>query len=169
MAIFAPKTYLKYMVMKKIFLIGLPVMLLFGSGCLKSNECKPKSVQSEEGAITAFAAANSITATRHSSGLYYQIINPGSGVTPTISSRIYVTYVGKLLDGTIFDQQSNSSQTGFYLSQVVPGWQIALPLIQKGGQIKFIVPSSLGYGCTAQGPIPANAVLYFDVTLVDVQ
>ena len=155
--------------MKKIFFISLIGSVILSTGCLKSSECKPKSVQSEEGAMTAYATTNGLTTTRHSSGIYYQIINPGSGVTPSINSRIFVTYTGKLLDGTIFDQQSNSSQTGFYLSQVIPGWQISLPLIQKGGQIKFIVPSSLGYGCTAQGPIPANSILYFDVTLVDVQ
>ena len=126
-------------------------------------------MQSEEGTITTYAAANGITATRHSSGLYYQIINPGSTVTPIISSKIFVTYTGKLLNGTVFDQQTNSSLTGFFLSQVIPGWQIGIPLIQKGGEIKLIVPSSLAYGCTAQGPIPANSVLYFDIVLVDVQ
>ena len=155
--------------MKKLFFIALPVLFIFNTGCLKSSECKPKSVQSEEGTITTYAAANGITAIRHSSGLYYQVITPGSGVTPSINSKIFVTYTGKLLNGTIFDQQSNSSQTGFLLSQVIPGWQIGVPLIQKGGEIKLIVPSSLAYGCTAQGPIPANSVLYFDIVLVDVQ
>lgn len=155
--------------MKKLFFISFLALLILDTGCLKSSECKPKSVQSEEATITAYAAANGITAVRHSSGMYYQIINPGSGVTPTLSSKIFVTYTGKLLDGTIFDQQANSSQTGFFLSQMISAWQIGIPLIQKGGEIKLIVPSSLAYGCTANGPIPANSVLYFDVVLVDVQ
>jgi FKBP-type peptidyl-prolyl cis-trans isomerase len=155
--------------MKKLFFISLAALFILNTGCLKSSECKPKSVQSEEGAITAYATANGITATRHSTGIYYQIINPGSGVTASISSKIFVTYTGKLLNGTVFDQQTNSAQTGFFLSQVIPGWQIGIPLIQKGGEIKLIVPSSYAYGCTAQGPIPANSVLYFDIVLVDVQ
>src|SRR5437773_5683997 len=119
----------KIMIMKKLVFISVAAVFLFNTGCLKSSECKPKSVQSEEGTITTYAAANGITATRHTSGLYYQIINPGSGVAPTISSKVFVTYTGKLLNGTIFDQQSNSSQTGFSLSQVIPAWQIGLPLI----------------------------------------
>jgi FKBP-type peptidyl-prolyl cis-trans isomerase FkpA len=155
--------------MKKLFLISIAALLILNTGCLKSSECKPKSVQSEEGTITTYAAANGITAIRHSSGLYYQIIAPGSGVTATMSSKIFVTYTGKLLNGTIFDQQANSSLTGFLLAQMIPGWQIGIPLIQKGGQIKLIVPSSMAYGCVGQGPIPANSILYFDITLVDVQ
>jgi len=155
--------------MKKFLFISIAALFILNTGCLKSSECKPQSVQSEEGTITTYAAANGITSIRHSSGIYYQIINPGSGVTPTLSSKIFVTYTGKLLNGTIFDQQANSSQTGFFLSQMISGWQIGIPLIQKGGEIKLIIPSSLAYGCTANGPIPANSVLYFDVVLVDVQ
>src|SRR6266487_1485864 len=94
--------FLIKMLMKKLLLVLVCISAIF-SACLKSSEgCKPKSMQSEEGAITTYASANGITATRHTSGLYYQIINQGSGVTPTINSRIFVTYTGKLLDGTVF-------------------------------------------------------------------
>jgi len=51
---------------------------------------------------------------------------------------------------------------------LIAGWQIGLPLIHKGGEIKLIVPSSLAYGC-GNGPLPANSILYFDIHLVDVQ
>ena len=60
------------------------------------------------------------------------------------------------------------TQTGWTLGSLIPGWQIGLPLIQKGGEIKLIVPSSLAYGC-GSGPLPPNSVLYFDIHLVDVQ
>jgi len=72
-----------------------------------------------------------------------------------------------LLDGTTFDQQTDASKTGWPLGSLIAGWQIGLPLIQKGGKIKLIVPSSLAYGCG--GNLPANSILYFDVHLVDVQ
>jgi FKBP-type peptidyl-prolyl cis-trans isomerase len=32
----------------------------------------------------------------------------------------------------------------------------------------LIIPSSLAYGCNATGPIPGDAVLYFEIELVDV-
>lgn len=158
--------------MRTFFLAFLGTILIFSqTGCLKSHSspsCTPASVSSEEPSITAYAAANGINATRHSSGVYYEIISPGSGTAPSPNSRVYVTYTGKLLDGRVFDQQANSDQTGWQLGTLIAGWQIGLPLIQKGGEIKLIIPSSLAYGCQ-NGPLPQNSVLYFDIHLVDVQ
>ena len=158
--------------MKTFFfaLIG-SIILLSGTGCLKnstSQPCTPKSVSSEEPTILAYASANGITATRDASGLYYQVINPGSGPVPSANSKVFVTYTGKLLNGSVFDQVTNSANTGWVLGTLIQGWQIGLPLIQKGGEIKLIIPSSLAYGCT-DGQLPANSILYFDVQLVDVQ
>jgi FKBP-type peptidyl-prolyl cis-trans isomerase len=152
--------------MKPLFWM-LSLLLLTATGCLKDDSCSPKSVESEQSAILAYASANSITATRHSSGLYYEVINPGSGATPTLASTVSVRYTGKLTNGTVFDSQTGTPVT-FPLSGVIPGWQIGIPLIAKGGVIRLIIPSALAYGCTGIGSIPPNSILYFDVTLVDV-
>ena len=145
--------------------------LFINGGCMKDNDgCKMKTVQSEEGTITSYATTNGITATAHSSGLYYQVTSPGSGATPTLSSKVFVKYTGKLLNGTVFDSQTNATLTGFTVSGLIQGWQIGLGLIKKGGTIKLIVPSSLAYGCQGSGStIPGNSVLYFEIELVDVQ
>lgn len=137
------------------------------SGCIKNTACQPKTVVSEDAAMLSFAVANGITATRHSTGMYYQVVNPGSGVSPNINSTLSVRYTGTLMDGTVFDSQT-VNPVGFQLNQVITGWQVGLPLIQKGGVIRLIIPSSMGYGCQANGPIPANSILYFEVELVDV-
>jgi FKBP-type peptidyl-prolyl cis-trans isomerase len=159
--------------MKKIVAaLSLSFTLIFTGGCLKSsdsNTCTPKTVQSEQAQIVAYAAANGITATAHSTGLYYQVTNTGSGATPTLSSKVFVTYTGKLTNGTVFDSQTNATLTGWTLGSLIAGWQIGIPLIQKGGSIKLIVPSSMAYGCQGVGTIPANSILYFEITLVDVQ
>lgn len=154
---------------KNLQLIALfAVTLVTFSGCLKDNSCDPKSVESEEAAIQAYAAANSINAVKHSSGLYYQIINPGSGPVPTVNSVVSARYVGKLTDGTIFDSQT-VNPVSFPLGNTILGWQLGIPLVQKGGTIKLIIPSALAYGCTGQGPIPPNSILFFEVNVVDVQ
>jgi FKBP-type peptidyl-prolyl cis-trans isomerase len=153
-----------------VLLFAFSFMILAGPGCLKSSDpCTPKTTGSESAAMQAYCAGNGITPTAHSSGLLYQIMNPGSGVTPTVNSTIYITYVGKLVDGTIFDQQNNSSATGWPLNQLIEGWRVGLPLIKKGGEIKLVVPSSMAYGCAGYGAVPGNAILFFDITLVDVQ
>lgn len=148
----------------------LILLALSGASCLKKSEaCKQKSPSSEADAMLAFATASGITPTTHSSGLMYQIINPGSGATPTLNSTIYITYTGKFLDGTVFDQQTNAAATGWPLAQLIEGWRVGIPLVQKGGQIKLIVPSSMAYGCDGYAAIPANSILYFDITLVNFQ
>jgi len=158
--------------MKTFFLVLLSGVVLFSqTSCLKSSSsqsCTPASVSSEEPAMIAYASAEGINTTRHSSGLYYEIISPGNGAAPSANSKVFVTYTGKLLDGRTFDQQTDAAKTGWTLGSLIPGWQIGLPLIQKGGEIKLIVPSSLAYGC-GSGPLPPNSVLYFDIQLVDVQ
>lgn len=141
-------------------------MMIAVTGCVKDKGCQEKTVQSEEGAILAYAASNSITATKHSSGLYYQILNPGSGPTPSASSTLSVEYTGKRLNGTIFDQQL--TPISLPLRDVIAGWQLGLPLIQKGGTIKLIIPSSLAYGCAGRSSIEPYAILYFEIELVDV-
>jgi len=79
------------------------VFLLFaGLSCIKDTACKNKTIESEQGAIVAYAAANSITATTHSSGLYFQIITQGTGTTPNLNSKILFTYTGKLTTGNPF-------------------------------------------------------------------
>jgi FKBP-type peptidyl-prolyl cis-trans isomerase len=154
--------------MKSSVVVLSVFLLLFGStSCLKDNSCQNKTVQSEQAAITAYAVANSITGTSHSSGVYYQVTTPGSGVTPSVTSQVSVRYTGKLMDGTVFDSQTGSPVT-FGLGGTIPGFQIALQLVQKGGTIKFIIPSSLAYGCSGTNGIPGNSILFFEVQLVDV-
>jgi len=154
--------------MKKTINILLLSVLLSGAGsCIKDTGCQDKTIQSEQAAILAYANTNGITAVQHSSGLYYEITNPGAGANPTPYSTVSVKYTGKLLDGTVFDTQTVNAVT-FSLSQAIYGWQLGLPLIKKGGSIKLIIPSSLAYGCGGKNPIPGNAILYFEIQLVDV-
>ncbi len=155
--------------MRNLFIVSACLFLLTGgNACIKDTGCRNKTVESERDAIQAFATANSITGSFHSTGLYYQVINPGSGFTPAVTSKVFVTYTGKLLDGTQFDTGTTPSE-GWVLGSLIPGWQIGLPLIQKGGSIKLIIPSSMAYGCAGKVNIPSNAILYFDITLNDVQ
>lgn len=129
----------------------------------------PVSPQAEEKQMQDYATASGINATKHPSGMYYQIITQGNGVSPTPNSKVFINYSGKLLNGTEFDKSNDPSQTGWTLGQLIEGWIIGLPLIKEGGKIKLIIPSSLAYGCNGSRTIPANSVLYFDIELVDVQ
>ena len=153
--------------MKKFWLIALLGVTSF-TGCLKNEKgCVTVKPEAEDTQMVAYASATGMTVTKHSSGLYYEVITAGTGASPSASSRINIRYTGKLLNGTTFDQAA--IPVWFNLNQLIEGWQIGVPLVKKGGKVRLIIPSSLGYGCNAVGSIPANSVLYFDIDLVDVQ
>ena len=155
--------------MKKLVLFSL--IALTSYGCLKNEPsgCQPVPVQSEKAPMVAFCTARNISYTEHSSGLLYQIMDPGQGtLAPAASSIVTVQYVGKLMNGTTFDSSSTPFTSG--LSQLIDGWKIGLPLIKKGGKIKLVIPSALGYSCTGYPPIiTANSPLYFEISLVDLR
>jgi FKBP-type peptidyl-prolyl cis-trans isomerase FkpA len=152
--------------------------MLILTGCLKSDiDCRYKdnnivAPASEEQAVLSYLTANNITATKHSSNMYYEIITPGSGGSPDVCSGVVVNYTGSLTTGVQFDDGLNSM---FDLGSLIEGWKEGVPLIQKGGRIKLYIPPSLGYGPNDVKDnmgtviIPANSVLVFDITLVSFQ
>lgn len=146
------------------------IMTLSLSSCMKSDDFDPaRQAELDEALIVKFIADNKITAIKHSSGVYYQIISSGSGSkTYSATTQVTAKYTGRLLNGSIFDQ-TTSQPLSFPLGNVIVGWQIGVPLIQKGGKIRLIIPSQYGYGNNPAGKIPANSVLDFDIELVDVQ
>lgn len=151
--------------------LAVAALALSLAGCVKGDEpCNDKTPSQEAPAMQAYAASKGYTMATTPEGIYYEIINGGSGVTPTPSSKIFVTYTGKLIStDAVFDSQTDHTKTGWTLSGLIPGWQLALPLIKEGGQLRVIIPSSLAYGCNGYASIPGNAVLFFELTLVDVQ
>src|ERR1700687_2098824 len=111
--------------MKKTFsILSVSIVLFILTSCLKNKNASPpcttNTVQSEQAQMSAFAAANGITYTVDPSGMYYQITNPGSGANPSPTSKIFVTYTGKLVsNGTIFDSQNNATLTGWILNTLI--------------------------------------------------
>ena len=162
--------------MQKLFSLMLALTLLL-SACNKSStpeKCTytaPTAVASaaEIANLKAWLDANSLTYTQHSSGIFYQILNPGSGITPVVCSNVTVKYIGRLTtSSTPFDQ--NTSGVAFALGQLITGWQIGIPLVQKGGTVILYIPPSLGYGASGAGSsIPPNSNLVFSIELMDVQ
>jgi FKBP-type peptidyl-prolyl cis-trans isomerase FkpA len=157
--------------MRKLKLLYLPGSFLLAlfvfNSCMKGNTCNAKTVASEEAAMQSFMGSIGMTGTQHSSGLYYEIVNPGSGPRPDFNNISSVKYTGKLTNGNVFDSRT-AAPVNIQLGGVIPGWQIGLPLIAKGGLIKLVIPSSLGYACQSVGSVPSHAILYFEVELVDV-
>lgn len=138
------------------------------SSCKKEDYNPEKQLAVDDALIKDFIAKNSIVALKHSSGIYYQIIAPGTGnVNYTGATQVTVNYEGKLLSGSVFDK--STAAVTFSLGQLISGWQIGIPLIQKGGKIRLIIPSTLAYMNQARVGIPANSVLDFTIELTNAQ
>ena len=155
--------------MKKFALVFIVAILFANMSCMKDKNCSANPVANEASTIEAYALVKGINALPHASGIYYEIIDQGSGATATINSKITITYRGELLDGQKFDERTTPNDPAWPLGELIEGWIIGIPLVKAGGHIKLIIPSALGYGCTGRGAIPPNAPLYFDINLVSVQ
>ncbi|WP_026915349.1 peptidylprolyl isomerase [Christiangramia portivictoriae] len=107
------------------------------------------------------------------SGLRYQIIQKGDGVQAEKGKNVSVHYKGQLADGTVFDSSYKRNQPLEFpvgVGHVIPGWDEGIQLLQVGDKARMVIPSDLAYGARgAGGVIPPNAVLIFDVELMDVK
>jgi len=157
--------------MQKISIVIALSVIIFMSCNKDSNSndnCSPvtiKAPSSEVDSLRAYLASNSITANEDERGFFYTINSPGS-TKPTVCNAVTVNYSGKLTNGTQFDAANNVS---FALSRLIIGWQEGIPLIGTGGSMILYLPPSLGYGSTANGDIPANSILIFNIDLTAVQ
>ena len=114
-------------------------------------------------------SANAITT---ASGLEYEDLKVGDGATAQNGDTVSVNYTGWLTDGTKFDTSIDRGQTfDFTLGarQVITGWDEGVVGMKVNGTRLLIIPPSLGYGSTANGSIPANSTLIFEVQLVAIK
>ncbi len=105
------------------------------------------------------------------SGLKYYDEKEGTGPEAKAGDQVVVEYTGRLEDGTQFDSSRDRSPFRFQLGagHVIKGWDEGIAGMKVGGKRKLIIPPDLGYGAKGSPPaIPGNAVLYFDVELLQV-
>ncbi len=147
--------------MKKVLFFALSILVL--TACSKDDV---DQAAIDEEIITTYLEDNDISAERDASGLYYRIINKGSGKFSS-SANLEIRYTGKLMEnGNIFDSGTIVGP----LSRYISGWQIGVPKIETGGTIVLYIPSGLAYGENGAGSsIPPNAVLIFVVDVLSVK
>ena len=104
------------------------------------------------------------------SGLIYQVLREGDGVQPGPTDRVQVAYRGWVRNGEEFDKSPEGRPIEFPLNQVIKGWQEGVQLMKVGAKYRFTIPPELAYGERGAGEkIPPNAILVFDVELIEVK
>jgi FKBP-type peptidyl-prolyl cis-trans isomerase FkpA len=110
--------------------------------------------------------------TMNNSGFVAEDVTVGSGELAQAGDRITAHYVGRLMNGQVFDSSVDSNTPiSFVLGsgQVIRGWDEGLVGMRAGGKRVLTIAPEYGYGANAIGAIPPNSTLIFEVELLDVE
>ena len=77
-------------------------------------------------------------------------------------------YKLSLTDGTVIDDTRERNTVQFALNETIKGFAEGLKLMKEGSRYILYIPADLAFGSQSVGYIPANAVLVYDVELIEV-
>lgn len=101
-------------------------------------------------------------------GVLYKVIKTGANDSrhPTLDNTVKIAYKGSTIEGEVFDESDVSE---FLLSQLIEGWQIALPKMTVGSKWVIYLPYEVAYGKRGSLPsIKPYSVLIFEIELLDI-
>lgn len=111
------------------------------------------------------------------SGLQYLITKKGEGAIANDTTKLKVTYTGKLIDGTKFDSSykedsktkgvTNHPLTCTPSGNIIEGWKEILRTVPVGTVCTIYVPAKLGYGAQNMGTIKPFSTLIFDIEIAE--
>ncbi|XP_061678000.1 peptidyl-prolyl cis-trans isomerase FKBP4 [Syngnathoides biaculeatus] len=127
--------------------------------------------QTNEGHHTIPMEGEDITP-KKDGGVLKLVKREGTGAEfPMTGDKVFVHYVGTLLDGTPFDSSREGGEKfSFELGkgQVIKAWDIGVATMKEGELCQFICKPEYAYGSAGSPPkIPPNATLVFEVELFD--
>jgi FKBP-type peptidyl-prolyl cis-trans isomerase FkpA len=169
----------------KLFTLLLLAAIGFVS-CRKTGN-DPDIKQYDQQQIQSYIAANGITGMQNdaalgdTTGIYYKIINQGTGPVVDYPDAISFVYTLRSFDGKFVAADTVLNHYYGYLGHVAPnGLMLGIHsfLKNKGGQMRILIPSHLAYGVSGvgsgsktitSGRIAGNQCLDYTVTLIDNQ
>jgi hypothetical protein len=105
---------------------------------------------------------------RNADGVWFHDIHLGDGPWVSTGDSVGVHFVGFLANATKFtatDRKPFNFRLG--TGHVIAGWDSGISGMRVGGRRQLVIPSHLGYGAKGDGKIPPDAVLVFDITLIE--
>jgi FKBP-type peptidyl-prolyl cis-trans isomerase len=142
----------------------------------KQEKEQSKNTAKEEKELQAYFTKNNITPLKTPLGTYYTINEKGEGAIPQNGDTVVMNYTGKLLDGTKFDSNEDTSfhhvqpfEFPLGANRVIKGWDETIGFLTQNSKATLYIPSRNGYGAQGQAKIPANSILVFDVQLNNIK
>lgn len=104
------------------------------------------------------------------SGVQYKILKSGNGISPNVNDVAECNYIGKLIDGKVFDSTYQSGPPlKFYVGSVMKGWLETLQLMKEGDKWEIYIPYKLAYGSGGvKDMVPEYSTVILEVELVKV-
>ena len=106
--------------------------------------------------------------------LKIDILDEGKGkeiVGPTDTLKVH--YVGKFVDGRVFDSSYTKSQPkrfSMFSSTIIQGWKVGVTGMRVGGKRRLTIPPELAFGEKGRfNSIPPNTTLIFDIELLEIE
>lgn len=148
----------------KLFLVSLVLGWCAAPAALAQREKLPPD-------DLEFVEKNWPEAKKTNTGIRYIVLREGAGEMPKPGDKVSVLYVGRLLNGTIFDQNQDKEHPFAFRvrrGMVIEGWEQILQLMKRGEKRLVIIPPEYAYGTRGQPPkIPRSSTLVFEVELLD--
>ena len=149
--------------MKNLFIIL--TIVIFISACSKSSNIEINLQQSE-----LFLGQNlsNSEVVEIEPGLQYIILesSQSDASSPELEDIITADFHGTLMDDSVFWSSIEIGEPlTIQLSQLIPGCQKVISLMQEGDFWRVFIHPDLAYGQEGRPTIPPNSVLIFDIKL----
>ena len=148
-------------------LIALALAIALPLAACSSNDSSGPVVETDPTTLT-YATSLGVdfaTMTKSADGLWMKDITVGTGATTAVGKSVVVHYIGYFPNGTQFDTDGTTGLPFVVGQGVIAGFSEGVVGMKVGGTRLLVIPPSLAYGATGNGPIPPNQVLVFRVTL----
>ena len=152
---------------KKIIwiLIGAAILLILIIGIVERVSFKKETPKSRQTKKTERQLTHS--------ELQIEDIKIGQGKEAKVGDRVTIHYIGKLQDGTIFENSYQGKKPFTFTigkKETILGLDIGVEGMREGGKRKIIIPPNLAYGeGGVRGQVPPNATVVFEVELIKVE
>jgi FKBP-type peptidyl-prolyl cis-trans isomerase len=117
--------------------------------------------------ITEFVGKSDLKFTETGTGLWYSILNDGSGDTVRTGDNVSFDFECTLLNGNPCYSGTQTIRVGYTGAE--SGVTEGLQMMQEGSDFLFIIPPYLAYGLTGDGDrIPGRAILVYRIRIKDI-
>ena len=121
-----------------------------------------------EAAFQSYLTQNQVDAKPTEHGVYCWTTQPGNGDRPAPGDLVEVNYVGRFLNGEVFDSTYRSDSCFRFIlgnGYVIPGWEEVIPTMRVGSHVTALIPYTMAYGDRSVGRIPPYSNMIYNIVL----